>query len=164
MDYISLSKASVLIGKSKSTVLEYIRNGKLEADKNDKGIYNISKDELFRAFALNGTERTEKRTSERSIDVAILQERLAAEQALRKSIEYERDFLREQVKEASAERRMLNNRLSFLLENKEVEIDVETVELRKEQSTIVTNASTNNEIVINKTFGQKLKTFWENTW
>jgi hypothetical protein len=164
MEYISLSKASVLIGKSKSTVLEYIRNGKLEAEKNNKGVYNISKDELFRVFALNGSERTEKRTNERSVDVAILQERLAAEQALRKSVEDERDFLREQVKEASAERRILNNRLSFLLENRIVEEDIETVEVgKKEQETVVFNTST-DEIVIKKTFSQKLKKFWNETW
>ena len=39
MEYISLSQAAILIGKSKSTVLEYVRNGKLKADKNEKGIY-----------------------------------------------------------------------------------------------------------------------------
>jgi hypothetical protein len=120
MEYISLSKAAVLIGKSKSTVLEYIRSGKLIADKNEKGIYNISKDDLYAAFSLNGSERTKNRTDERLTDVAILQEKLSAEQTLRKSIEDDRDFLREQLKEAAVERKMLNgvnSRLSLLLES-----------------------------------------------
>jgi|688.fasta_scaffold453892_3 hypothetical protein len=126
MEYISLSQAAILIGKSKSTVLEYVRNGKLKADKNEKGIYNISKDDLFLAFSSNGTERTDRQLSERHLDVAILQEKLASEQVLRKSIENERDFLREQLKEAGAERRMLNNKLS-LLEGNHTETDFEPI-------------------------------------
>lgn len=126
MEYISLSKAAALIGKSKSTVLQYIRNGKLKAEKNDRGIYNISTDDLFLAFLPNTSERTEKQPSERNIDVAILQEKIASEQALRKSIENERDFLREQLQKAGEERRMLNHKLS-LLEGKRSEPDFEPV-------------------------------------
>lgn len=126
MEYISLSKAAVLIGKSKSTILEYIRNGKLKANKNEKGVYNIVKEDLFIAFAPNDIERTKKQNLERHIDIAILQEKLDCELALRKSIENERDFLREQLKEAGVERRMLNNKLSRL-ETKYAETDFESV-------------------------------------
>ena len=133
MEYISLSKAAALIGKSKSTVLQYIRNGKLKAEKNDRGIYNISTDDLFLAFLPNTSERTEKQPSERNIDVAILQEKIASEQALRKSIENERDFLREQLQKAGEERRMLNHKLS-LLEGKRSEPDFEPVIVVTEKS------------------------------
>lgn len=136
MEYISLSKAAALIGKSKSTVLEYIRNGKLKAEKNDRGIYNISTDDLFLAFLPNTSERTEKQPSERNIDVAILQEKLASEQVARKLIENERDFLREQLKEAGEERRMLNHKLS-LLEGKRSEPDFEPVIVVTEKSNLL---------------------------
>ena len=76
MEYISLSKAAVLIGKSKSTILEYIRNSKLKANKNEKGVYNIVKEDLFITFASNDIERTKKQNLERHIDIAILQEKL----------------------------------------------------------------------------------------
>lgn len=133
MEYISLSQAAILIGKSKSTVLEYIRNGKLKADKNEKGIYNISKDDLFLAFSSNASERTEKQPSERHIAIALLQEKIASEQALRKSIENERDFLREQLQKAGEERRMLNHKLS-LLEGKRSEPEFEPVIVVAEKS------------------------------
>ena len=136
MEYISLSKAAALIGKSKSTVLQYIRNGKLKAEKNDRGIYNISTDDLFLAFLPNTSERTEKQPSERNIDVAILQEKLASEQVARKLIENERDFLREQLKEAGEERRMLNHKLS-LLEGKRSEPDFEPVIVVTEKSNLL---------------------------
>jgi hypothetical protein len=133
MEYISLSQAAILIGKSKSTVLEYIRNEKLKADKNEKGIYNISKDDLFLAFSSNASERTEKEPSERHIAIAILQEKLASEQALRKSIENDRDFLRQQLQEAGVERRMLNTKLS-LLESQRSESEFEPVIVVAEKS------------------------------
>jgi hypothetical protein len=136
MEYISLSQAAILIGKSKSTVLEYIRNGKLKADKNEKGIYNISKDDLFLAFSSNASERTEKQPSERHIAIALLQEKIASEQALRKSIENERDFLREQLQKAGEERRMLNHKLS-LLEGKRSEPDFEPVIVVTEKSNLL---------------------------
>jgi predicted site-specific integrase-resolvase len=119
MDYMSLSRAAKELGIAKSTLFEYIKTGKLKAEMNSKGVYDIPENELLRVFGSNGTERTEKTSKKQNLSIEIYQERLAAEQALRKSIENERDYLREQLQEASAERRMLNNRLS-LLENQHI--------------------------------------------
>jgi hypothetical protein len=121
--YLSLSQASREVGKSKSTISEYIRTGRLVARLNEKGIYEIDKADLFKAFNKNEQERTvdvEKSSIERHIELAIYKEKLEATKALLKNVEGERDYLREQLSSATDERRMLSNRLT-LLESKPVE-------------------------------------------
>lgn len=115
--YLSLSKASLAVGKSKSTISEYIRTGRLVARMNEKGIYEIDREDLYKAFNKNEqvrTDDTEKSSIERHIELAIYKEKLEATKTLLKNVESERDYLREQLSSATDERRMLSNRLNLL--------------------------------------------------
>jgi len=111
--FVSLSQASKLVKKSKSTIFSYIKSGKLRAELKDS-VYQIDVDDLHRAFAAERTERTLNRTPELAQDTAILRERLASETSLRLQIESERDYLRDELQNERAERRSATNKISLL--------------------------------------------------
>jgi hypothetical protein len=126
MEYISLSQSAILVNKSKSTVLQFIRDGRLEAKMNEKGIYDIDKKTLFEVFDSSRSERTEKKAQKRTTNETILQGKLDAEIALRiKLLEDERDHLKELLQQAGVERIMLHNRLSMLEETKPINLQPE---------------------------------------
>lgn len=56
---LSLNKASQTCGRSKSTLLEAIKSGKMSAPKNDRGHYSIDPAELHRAFPFKMTDHPE---------------------------------------------------------------------------------------------------------
>ncbi len=117
MNYVSLSKAAKLVNKSKSTLSSYIKTNKLKASLNGNGVYEILIDDLYEAFKedrVNRTDGTSNRTPEKALDVALLQERLSSEQALRKQVESERDYLREELQNERVERRTLNLKMAIV--------------------------------------------------
>lgn len=129
-EFISLSQASKRVGKSKSTLHSYIKNGKLLARLNTNGVYEIDEEDLINLFGKNEQENKESSRNsfgERAFELAIYKEKLEATTTLLKSVESERDYLREQLTSASDERRMLSNRL-LLLENRPSEHKEQEVE------------------------------------
>ena len=62
---LSLIKAAEVSGKSKSTINRAIKSGKLSAQRNEDGSYNIDPSELERAFpkSNHGTPTTEPATN-----------------------------------------------------------------------------------------------------
>ena len=56
---LSLNKASQTCGRSKSTLLEAIKSGKMSAPKNDRGHYSIDPAELHRVFPFKMTDHPE---------------------------------------------------------------------------------------------------------
>lgn len=56
---LSLNKASQTCGRSKSTLLEAIKSGRMSAPKNDQGHYSIDPAELHRVFPFKMTDHPE---------------------------------------------------------------------------------------------------------
>ena len=61
---LTLNKAARLSGRSKSTLLNAIKKGRLSATKEDSGHYAIDPAELHRAFPFDHTDRSSNRPIE----------------------------------------------------------------------------------------------------
>lgn len=61
---LTLNKAAQTCGRSKSTLLEAIKSGRLSAPKDDKGRYAIDPAELHRAFPFKTSDQSANRSSE----------------------------------------------------------------------------------------------------
>lgn len=60
---LTLNKAAQTCSRSKSTLLEAIRSGRLSAPKDDRGRYAIDPSELHRVFPFQITDQSENRSS-----------------------------------------------------------------------------------------------------
>lgn len=61
---LTLNKAAKISGKSKSTLLNAIKKGKMSAPKNDNGHYEIDASELSRAFPPKTSDQYNTGTNE----------------------------------------------------------------------------------------------------
>lgn len=107
---LSLNKASQTCGRSKSTLLEAIKFGKMSAPKNDQGHYSIDPAELYRVFPFKMTDHPEPQTttSENHPETAVLKREV--------------DLLREMLakSETNSEHwRCMAERQQVLLENRQ---------------------------------------------
>lgn len=82
---LSLSQASRLTGRSKSTIGRAIKSGRLSATRNEDGTFGINPAELLRVFPREAQEPGPQRSAEGSGDgseTAELRARLAVAEAL----------------------------------------------------------------------------------
>lgn len=61
---LSLNKAAQACGRSKSTILDAIKSGRLSAPKDDRGRYQIDPSELHRVFQIKVSDQSENRSPE----------------------------------------------------------------------------------------------------
>lgn len=119
---LSLNKAAKEAGIAKSTLLDALNNGRMSAEKNEKGHWEIDPSELFRVFTKTSSENSEKpiltpsenhqktiQNSALEIEVKMLREQIA-----RMDVERERErsqltdqieSLKEQAERQSADHR-----------------------------------------------------------
>jgi hypothetical protein len=116
MPSLNLNEAAKICHKSKSTVLEAIRNGRLSAIRNDKNEWQIDPAELFRVYPYKiENEKTEQPNSEKTeqenrnrtakkpqSNNENLKEILEIERAERKVEQFERERERKQLEETIA--------------------------------------------------------------
>ena len=122
MTKLSLNKAAKEAGVAKSTLLESLNSGRMSAEKNDKGHWQIDPSELFRVF--EKTSHVERRkpiptpkenhakTSESSaleVEVKMLREQIermdAERDRERSQLTNQIEALREQIERQSADHR-----------------------------------------------------------
>jgi len=105
---LSANQAAKEAGIAKKTLLEAIKNGRMSADKNDKGHWQIDPSELFRVFPRTGSELVAKtathppqkphETSALEIELKFIRERLADKEAEIEDLKGQRDDWRDQAK------------------------------------------------------------------
>jgi len=107
----TLGQAAKATGKSKGTISNAIREGRLSVMGKDGGSYQIAASELFRAFPKNGSPNVQNeqwRTPEKAslnrgleVEIGLLRERLREKDELIAEVRTERDEWREQAKAAT---------------------------------------------------------------
>ena len=109
---LTLNQAAKTCGRSKSTLLEAIRSGRMSAPKDDRGHYAIDPAELHRAFPFQSQDR-----SPEPQPTSLGNQSEPADPALKREIELLREMLGKA--EANADHwRALAERQQVLLEDK----------------------------------------------
>lgn len=112
---LTLNQAAKICSRSKSTLLEAIRSGRMSAPKDDRGHYAIDPAELHRAFPFQSQNRSSDRSSEPQPTNPENQSE-PADPALKREIELLREMLGKA--EANADQwRALAERQQALLED-----------------------------------------------
>lgn len=112
---LSLNKAAKEAGVAKSTLLDALNTGRMSAEKNEKGHWEIDPSELFRAFP-----RTSSYTPEKPIQTPSENHQKTIQDS---GLEVEVKMLREQIErmdlERDRERSQLTNQIETLKEQAE---------------------------------------------
>ena len=111
----TLGTAAKATGKSKSTILRAIRDGKLSASKNVHGVYQIEPAELHRVYPAQVAQRSNDtlRTPLKNTDeTGVLQAELDAARQLAAERQKTIDDLRTRLDQESEERRKLTAMLT----------------------------------------------------
>ena len=114
---LTLNQAAKTCGRSKSTLLDAIRNGRMSASKDDRGHYAIDPAELHRAFPFQAPDRSADRLQEPQSTTLMNHSTTPADRGLEREIE----LLREMLARADANAdhwRALAERQQALLEDK----------------------------------------------
>lgn len=113
---LTLNQAAKTCGRSKSTLLEAIRTGRMSAPKDDRGRYAIDPAELHRAFPFQAQDRSLDRSPEPQ-PTSLQNQSEPTDLALKREIELLREMLGKA--EANADHwRTLAERQQALLEDK----------------------------------------------
>jgi len=122
MPPLTLNKAAKEAGKSKQTILDAIRDGRLSAPKDEQGRYQIDPAELFRVYPVTGLLTGQLPVPETGTDHPRPDTETAFFERIIAGLESERDDLRrrlDQSEEArereAAERREAQTKLTALL-------------------------------------------------
>ena len=110
----TLGTAAKATGKSKSTILRAIRDGKLSASKNVHGAYQIEPAELHRVYPAQVAQRSNDtlRTPLKNTDeTGVLQAELDAARQLAAERQKTIDDLRTRLDQESEERRQITMRM-----------------------------------------------------
>ncbi|MFV1579178.1 hypothetical protein VWY74_01575 [Phaeobacter sp. JH20_24] len=102
MKPLSANKAAKEAGIAKKTLLGAINNGRLSAEKNDKGYWEIQPAELFRVFPVTSdetTDETETHPQEKPLETSVLQVELEAVRRELATANLERERERQQLSE-----------------------------------------------------------------
>lgn len=114
---LTLNQAAKTCGRSKSTLLDAIRNGRMSAPKDDRGRYAIDPAELHRAFPFQAPDRSSDRFSEPQQTTLGNHPTIPTDRGLEREIELLREMLAKA--EANADHwRTLAERQQALLEDK----------------------------------------------
>lgn len=113
---LTLNQAAKTCGRSKSTLLEAIRTGRMSAPKDDRGRYAIDPAELHRVFPFQSQDRSGDRSPEPQ-PTSLENQPEPADPVLKREIELLREMLARA--EANADHwRVLAERQQTLLEDK----------------------------------------------
>ena len=107
MPPLTLNQAAREAGKSKSTLLEAIRGGRLSATKDGQGHYQIDPAELFRVWPPTGRlpdSETATAPPPTTMETALLRQQVAFLERILLGVEDERDDLRRRLDAESAAR------------------------------------------------------------
>ena len=122
MPPLTLNQAAKEAGKSKQTILDAIRGGRLSAPKDEQGRYQIDPAELFRVYPATGQQTSQRPDMETGTDPTRPDTETAFFERIIAGLEGERDDLRrrlDQSEEArereAAERREAQAKLTALL-------------------------------------------------
>ena len=113
MNY-TLNKAAKLCGRSKSTLSNAIKNGRLSANKDEQGRYSINAAELHRVFPLPAQDQSQKpiQNTDKTIENRELSAKIEAQNHLIETLEATCQDLRQRLDEESSERRVLTRMLT----------------------------------------------------
>jgi len=115
---LTLNKAAQTCGRSKATLLDAIRTGRLSAPKDEQGRYTIDPAELHRVFPFRMPDQSENRSPEpKPTTLPTTPENHPTTQALEREV----DLLREMLAKAEANAdhwRTMAQRQQALLEDK----------------------------------------------
>lgn len=116
---LSASQAAKRVGKSVPTITRAIKKGKLAADKQEGGGYNIDPAELFRVWPAVSSETDQNPNmlgSETLVETSTLQAEL--------------DAMREKIEATNIERERERAQLSETIEDLRARLDAESTERR----------------------------------
>ena len=114
---LTLNQAAKACGRSKSTLLDAIRSGRMSAPKDDQGRYAIDPAELHRAFPFQATDRSADRFPEPRPTNLGNHPTTPSDRGLEREVKLLREMLAKS--EANADHwRALAERQQALLENK----------------------------------------------
>lgn len=112
---LTLNKASQTCGRSKSTLLQAIKSGRLSAPKDDRGHYSIDPAELHRAFPFQMTDHPKPNPNQLPEPLPTTLEN----HPITKALERENELLREMLTKAETNMehwRLIAERQQILLE------------------------------------------------
>lgn len=118
MPTLTLNQAAKAAKKSKATLLDAIRNGRMSAPKDDLGRYQIDPAELFRVYPPDRSETGNEnlgRPHEETAETSTLRVTVNHLRELIQQIESERDNLRERLSQSEEERRATQTKLTAIL-------------------------------------------------
>ncbi len=114
---LTLNQAAKACGRSKSTLLDAIRSGRMSAPKDDRGRYAIDPAELHRAFPFQVPDRSADRFPEPQPTILENHPTTPADRGLEREVELLREMLAKA--EANADHwRVMAERQQALLEDK----------------------------------------------
>lgn len=114
---LTLNQAAKVCGRSKSTLLDAIRSGRMSAPKDDRGRYAIDPAELHRAFPFQAPDRSADQLSEPQPTTLENHPNTSPNRGLEREVELLREMLGKA--EANADHwRALAERQQSLLEDK----------------------------------------------
>ena len=108
MQKLSLNKAAKEAGVAKSTLLEALNSGRMSAEKNDRGHWQIDPSELFRVFPKSSSTEQEKSNPTPNKKPQKTEENNA--------LEVEVKMLREQIERMDTERERERTQLTDQIE------------------------------------------------
>jgi hypothetical protein len=122
MPPLTLNQAAKEAGKSKQTILDAIRGGRLSAPKDEQGRYQIDPAELFRVYPATGQQTSQRPDTETGTDPTRPDTETAFFERIIAGLEGERDDLRRRLYQSeearereAAERREAQAKLTALL-------------------------------------------------
>lgn len=123
MTKLSLNKAAKEAGSAKSTLLEALNSGRMSAEKNDKGHWQIDPAELFRVFPKTGSD-------DQSGPIPTpIENRQKTSQNI--ALEIEVKMLREQIDRMDRERERERGQLSEQIENLRSQLERQSADHRQ---------------------------------
>lgn len=126
MQPFTLKQAVEQSKKAKSTILDAIRNGKLSANKDENGRYQIDPSELFRVYPPTNNRSDEKTTFDQKnehSDHAILELKI---ENLTQQLERERELNKDLSKRFESLENRLDNLMLLLTHQKETKKETRT--------------------------------------
>ena len=106
--YLSLNQAAIKVGKSKTTVSRYIKNGKLSCIEKDDNGYKIDPAELFRVFPPvpeqndeSGHSDTPSSTPLLQQEIEFLKRELASKNETIEKLESDKEFFKSELSKTS---------------------------------------------------------------
>jgi competence protein ComGC len=120
---LSLNKAAKEAGVAKSTLLDALNTGRMSAEKNEKGHWEIDPSELFRVFPKASSKNPEK-----PIQTSLENHQKTIQNS---ALEIEVKMLREQIERMDAERERERSQLTDQIESLKEQAERQSVDHRQ---------------------------------